>query len=72
LAGVQHAVAFGFALPQRVFGLDRGDGEHGVRPPIVLRPGLGEPEVQNLARVDEFLTAPATSSMGTFGSTRCW
>ena len=46
---------FGFALPQRVFGLDRGDGQHGVRASDRLRSGFRQPEVQHLARVDEFL-----------------
>ena len=36
-----------------------------------LRAGFGEAEVLDLARADQLLHAPATSSIGTFGSTRC-
>ena len=58
--------------PQRVFGLQRGDGLHGVghggscgAPPPTSR--SGRPSCRFRSR-----TAPAVSSMGTSGSTRCW
>ena len=39
---------------------------------MVLHAGLGQAEVPDLALPIRSLTVPATSSIGTFGSTRCW
>jgi hypothetical protein len=35
-------------------------------------PGFGQAEVGDLASVDKAFEVPATSSIGTAGSTRCW
>ena len=50
--------------------VDRLDG---VRAADRLHAGLGQAEVPDLALRDQLLAPrPATSSIGTFGSTRCW
>src|SRR6266567_1596030 len=45
----------GFAPPQRVFALDRGDRLDGVRPPHRLHARLGKSEVLDLAFADQVL-----------------
>ncbi len=52
--GFEHAV-FGFARPQRVLTLQRGDRVHGVGPFDRRRGGFGDAEEADLARVDERL-----------------
>ena len=64
--------ASGLSPPQRVLALDGRDGLHGVGAADRLRGGFREAEVLHLAFLDQVLTAPATSSIGTSGSTRCW
>ena len=44
---------FGIARPQRVFGLQRRDGMHGVRAAQGRRADLGEPDRANLACADQ-------------------
>ena len=53
-AGVEHAIGFGIACPERVFGLQRGDGMdfHGAAKSF--RAGFGETEEADLAFADEF------------------
>ena len=70
--GREDFVLSGARPPQRVLALHRGDGVDGVGPADGAGGGFGQAEVAHLARVDSSLTVPATSSMGTSGSTRCW
>ena len=58
--------------PQRVLALHRRDRLHRVRAPDRLRARLRQAEVRDLPCLDQSFTAPATSSIGTLGSTRCW
>ena len=60
------------APPQRIFALQRRDRLHRMRAADRLRAGLGQAEVLDLACRIRSFTVPATSSIGTFGSTRCW
>ena len=62
----------GLAPEERVLALQRGHRLDGVGAADGRGAGLGHAEVPDLAGLDQFLTAPATSSMGTSGSTRCW
>ena len=72
-AQVGQHLGLGVAGPQRVLALHRGDRVHGVRAPDRVGAGLGQPEVADLARAaTSSPTVPATSSIGTSGSTRCW
>ena len=62
----------GLAPPQRVFALQRGDRLHRVRAADRLRrrPPTGR-SASPCPRWIRSFTVPATSSIGTFGSTRC-
>ena len=63
----------GVAPPERVFVLQRRDRLHRMRAANGLTPGFGQAEVFHLAlRRSGPSPLPATSSIGTFGSTRCW
>ena len=62
----------GLTPPERVLALEGGDRLDRMRPADRLDAGLGEAEVPDLALLDQAFTAPATSSIGTSGSTRCW
>src|SRR5207302_6775461 len=59
------------AIPQRVFALESGDWLDCVGATNRLWAGFRKAEMLHLAFPDQILTAPATSSMGTLGSTRC-
>ena len=68
----QHLL-LGLPPPQRILALKGCDRLHGVRTADGLHAGLGQAEMPDLALADQVLvTAPATSSIGTSGSTRCW
>ena len=71
LAGGENAVLLDVACPERVFALHRGDRLNGMRAADRRRAGLGQAEVPNLAFSISCLHGPATSSIGTSGSTRC-
>lgn len=57
--------------PGRVFALDRGHRLDGVSSPNRLCSSFRKAECFTLPSRIRFPTAPATSSIGTFGSTRC-
>ena len=71
IASLKYAVGLGRAPPQRIFVLQRGYREHRARR-SVWTPGSDMPKCFTLPCTISSLTAPATSSIGTFGSTRCW
>jgi hypothetical protein len=62
----------GLAPPQRIFALQRRHRLHRMRAADGVGAGFGQAEVLDLAFLDQAFTVPATSSIGTFGSTRCW
>ena len=61
----------GLPPPQRVFALQGRHRLHGMRTTDGLHAGFGEAEVPYLACGISSFTVPATSSIGTSGSTRC-
>ena len=60
------------APPQRIFALQRRDRLDRVGAADGLHARLGEAEVLHLALADQLLHRARHSSIGTFGSTRCW
>jgi hypothetical protein len=63
----------GLAPPQGVLALQGRDRLHGVRAADAVGARLGQAEVLDLAlAASRSFTVPATSSIGTSGSTRCW
>ena len=66
----QH-LRLGAPRPQRVFALDGGDRLDGVGPTDRPAPASERPKCLTLPSRIRSFTAPATSSMGTSGSTRC-
>jgi hypothetical protein len=72
LAGGQDAVVLDVARPQRILVLQRGDRLHGVGAAQRVQARLRQAEVPTLPAAIRSFTAPATSSIGTAGSTRCW
>ena len=66
-------LVFGFAPPQRVLALQGGDGLDGVgAADACSTPASERPKWRTLPAAMRSRTVPATSSMGTLGSTRCW
>ena len=63
---------FRTAPQHRILVLDRRHRVHGMRAADRLQPGFGQAVMTHLALGDQSFMVPATSSMGTFGSTRCW
>jgi hypothetical protein len=63
---------FGVSRPQRVLALQSGDELDGVGTPEGIRARLRRPKCPTLPSAISWRTVPATSSMGTSGSTRCW
>ena len=63
---------FRASFHERVFGLDGCNWLNSVRSANGFRTRLREAEVQDFPAWIRSLTAPATSSIGTAGSTRCW
>src|SRR5947199_1142324 len=72
LARRQHAIALRVARPQRILALHGGHRPHRVCATDGLRAGPERPKYRTLPCVISSFTVPATSSMGTFRSTRCW
>ena len=68
---LRHAAVFvlGLSPEQRVLALQRGDGLHGHDRRIVATPASDIPKSQNISGRDRPRRFPATSSMGTSGST---
>ena len=62
---------FRIARPKGVFALDGSDRLDRVGTTYGLRACLGKAEVLDLAFRNQVLYRPATSSIGTAGSTRC-
>ena len=63
---------FGLAPPQGIFALQCRDRLNRMGAADGLYPGFGQAEMPTLPWSISSLTAPATSSIGTSGSTRCW
>ena len=71
LAGGEHFL-LGTPPPQRVLALHRRHGLDCVRPADRRAAASDMPKCLTLPASMSSLTAPATSSIGTSGSTRCW
>ena len=65
-------LGLGLSRPQRVLALERGHRMDRVRATDRLRPASEGPKCLALPCWISPLIAPATSSIGTSGSTRCW
>ena len=65
-------LGLGPSPPQRVLALHGGDGLHGVAAADGAGGSLGHAEVPDLAAWMSSWAAPATSSIGMPGFTRCW
>ena len=60
------------AAPQGIFALQGGDRLDGMGAADGSSASLRQAEMLHLAPAIRSFTVPATSSIGTFGSTRCW
>jgi hypothetical protein len=64
-------LGFGFAPPQGVLALQRGDRLHAWARRMASTPASDIPKCATLPAAMSSLTVPATSSIGASGSTRC-
>ena len=71
LARIQQSILFWVTVHKRILRLKRGDRLNGMRAAYRCWAGFREPKMQYLPSAMSSFTAPATSSIGTLGSTRC-
>src|SRR6185369_12405623 len=68
----RHHRFFGFTPEERVFALQGCDGLYGMSTTDRFAPASERPKCLTLPSWIRSFTAPAVSSIGVLGSTRCW